>query len=125
MEPYCPPYYPSMEAAVRAVVERKFGQQDIFRGSIGQSSFARPEEVAEAAPAISENAIQATVDYCTYIYDTYGRFPAYSAPYRTSIGLDLIKAHIQRLRKKLKEDLLKPRLILTERGRGYRFVAGG
>ena len=37
-------------------------------------------------------------------------------------GMDLIKAHIQRLRKKLKEDLLKPRLILTERGRGYRFV---
>ncbi len=86
MEPYCPPYYPSMEAAVRAVVERKFGQQGIFRGSIGQSSFARPEEVAEAAPAISENAIQATIDYCTYIYETYGRFPAYSAPYRTSIG---------------------------------------
>jgi len=35
-----------------------------------------------------------------------------------------IKAHIQRLRKKLKDDLLNPRLIVTERGRGYRFVGG-
>ena len=76
MKPYCPPYYPSMEAAVRAVVERKFGQQGIFRGSIGQSSFARPEEVAEAAPASSENAIQATIDYCTYISTKHmGAFP--------------------------------------------------
>jgi len=33
-----------------------------------------------------------------------------------------IKAHIQRLRKKLKDDLLDPRLIVTERGRGYRYV---
>ena len=40
-------------------------------------------------------------------------------------GRDMIKAHIQRLRKKLKDDLLDPRLIVTERGRGYRFVGSG
>jgi len=37
----------------------------------------------------------------------------------------LIKPHIQRLRKKLKDDVLNPRLIVTERGLGYRFVGGG
>ena len=44
----------------------------------------------------------------------------WESSYRNSNGM--IKPHIQRLRKKLKEDLLNPRLIITERGRGYRFI---
>ena len=39
--------------------------------------------------------------------------------YRSSNGL--VKAHVQRLRKKLRDNLDDPRLIVTERGRGYRF----
>ena len=39
-------------------------------------------------------------------------------------GMGLIK-HIQRLRRKLKDGVLNPRLIVTERGRGYRFMGGG
>ena len=42
--------------------------------------------------------------------------------YQASRGL--VKAHIQRLRKKLKDDLLNPRLIMTDWGQGYRFVGG-
>jgi len=33
-----------------------------------------------------------------------------------------LRAHIQRLRKKLKDDRRNPKLIITERGRGYRFL---
>jgi DNA-binding response OmpR family regulator len=40
--------------------------------------------------------------------------------YRNSNGL--VKAQIQRLRKKLKDNLQDPKLIITERGRGYRFA---
>ena len=40
--------------------------------------------------------------------------------YRNSEGL--VKAHIQRLRKKLNENMQNPHLIITERGRGYRFI---
>lgn len=40
--------------------------------------------------------------------------------YRNSNGL--VKAHIQRLRRKLKDNLQDPRMIITERGRGYRFA---
>jgi hypothetical protein len=30
--------------------------------------------------------VEATVAYCEYIYDHYGRFPAYLAPFRTVTG---------------------------------------
>jgi DNA-binding response OmpR family regulator len=40
--------------------------------------------------------------------------------YQNSNGL--VKAHVQRLRKKLKDNLQDPKLIVTERGRGYRFA---
>jgi DNA-binding response OmpR family regulator len=40
--------------------------------------------------------------------------------YQDSSGL--VKAHVQRLRKKLKDNLQDPKLIITERGRGYRFA---
>lgn len=36
---------------------------------------------------------------------------------------DLVKAHVQRLRRKLRDDPRSPRMIITERGRGYRFAA--
>jgi hypothetical protein len=86
LEPYCPPWYPSMEAAVNAVVERKFGAQGIFRGGIETSGFGDAKSVAKASPPISRAAIDATIAYCTYIHETYGRFPAYPAPFRTSVG---------------------------------------
>ena len=35
---------------------------------------------------------------------------------------DLVKAHIQRLRRKLGDNSQTPKLIFTERGRGYRFI---
>ena len=37
-------------------------------------------------PGPSKQAIAATVAYCEYIYERYGRFPAYSAPFRTIMG---------------------------------------
>ena len=36
--------------------------------------------------------------------------------------MDYLKVYIGRLRSKIEEDPRKPRLILTERGVGYRFV---
>jgi hypothetical protein len=86
LEPYCPPYYPNMEAAVRAVVERKFGKKGIFRSGITPSGFKDAKAVADASPELSKASIDAVIAYCTYIYDTYGRFPAYPAPFRTSVG---------------------------------------
>jgi hypothetical protein len=89
LTPYCPPYYPSMEAAVREVVERKFGFQGIFRGAIVHSAWRDPSRVAAAAPDVSEAVIQATIAYCEYVHDSYGRFPAYVPPLRTVLGFQV------------------------------------
>jgi hypothetical protein len=86
LEPLCPPYYPSMEAAVRQFVERKFGPQGIFRGGASASGWREPDEKTAGIPAPTEAAIEATVAFCEYIYGRYGRFPAYSAPFRTVLG---------------------------------------
>jgi hypothetical protein len=86
LKPFCPPYYPSMEAAVREFVERKFGPQGVFRGGVSASSWREPAEKTAGIPAPSEAAIEATVAYCEYVYDRYGRFPAHSAPFRTVLG---------------------------------------
>jgi hypothetical protein len=75
-----------MEAAVRAVVDRKFGPSGLFRGGISSSAWKDPQGVAAEAAPLSEKAIEATIAYCTYLYERYGRFPVYPAPFRTGVG---------------------------------------
>ncbi|MEW5988063.1 MAG: hypothetical protein AB1791_15630 [Chloroflexota bacterium] len=86
LQPYCPPYYPTMTAAVQAVVERKFGQQGVFRGGAVDSQWRDPVGATALIPPPSEQAIEATIAYCEYVYWRYGRFPAYSPPFRTVMG---------------------------------------
>ncbi len=84
--PYCPPWYPSMEAAVRAVVELKFGRDGVFRGGTRNSAWRDPSSVAEATQPPSPEAVDATIAFCDYVYRRYGRFPAYPPPFRTVLG---------------------------------------
>ena len=86
LQPYCPPYYPSMKEAVRAVVEAKFGAQGLFRGGAAHSAWRDPAAIAKAVPEISSAAVDATIAYCEYIHARYGRFPAYMPPFRTVLG---------------------------------------
>ncbi len=83
---YCPPYYPSMKDAVRAVVDAKFGAQGLFRGGAAQSAWRDPAAIAQAVPEISAAAVAATTAYCEYIFQRYGRFPASMPPFRTVLG---------------------------------------
>ncbi len=92
---YCPPYYPSMEAAVRAVVDLKFGPQGIFRGGANRSAWGDPASVAASAPAPSEAAIAATIAYCEYVYGRYGRFPSYAPPVRTVLGFQATHVDVE------------------------------
>ena len=84
---FCPPYFPTMEAAVRAVVDAKFGPGGTYRGGAAHSGWRDPQSVSKAAAAPSNAAVDATIAYCTYVYERYRRFPTYSPPFRTVIGV--------------------------------------
>ena len=86
LKPFCPPYYSSMEAAVRAVVDTKCGPTGVFRARSDANAWRDPLDIYRQIPDISEAAIEATIAYCSYIYDRYGRFPAYMPPFRTVTG---------------------------------------
>jgi hypothetical protein len=86
LTPFCPPWFPSMEAAVRAVVDLKFGPSGVFRGGVGASAWRDPETIAQAAQPPSEAAVDAAIAYCDYVHRRYGRFPAYPPPFRTILG---------------------------------------
>jgi hypothetical protein len=89
LRPFCPPYYKSMEVAVRAFLESKFGAKGSYRGGARESTWRDPESCAANIPAPDDAAIDATIAYCDYVHKRYGRFPAYSAPFRTIIGFQV------------------------------------
>jgi hypothetical protein len=74
-----------MEAAVRAVVELKFGAAGIFRGGTRWSAWREPAGLA-GQPSPSPAAVDATIAYASYVWERYGRFPAYPPPFRTVLG---------------------------------------
>lgn len=91
LRPFCPPCFPNMRAAVHAFVETKFGLSGTYRGGAEQSSWREPQDYAAHIPAPSAAAIDATAAYCEYVHRRYGRFPAYTAPFRTVIGFQVCR----------------------------------
>jgi hypothetical protein len=67
------------------VVEIKTGANGVFRSAAG-SAWANHREVTQQVPPVSEAAIAATTAYCEYVWEHYGRFPAYKPPYGTVLG---------------------------------------
>jgi hypothetical protein len=86
LKPFCPPAFPSMTEAVRAVAGIKFGAGGIFRGNASGNAWKNGGEVTGQVPATSEAAIAATSAYCEYLWERYGRFPVHLTPYRTVLG---------------------------------------
>ncbi len=60
LAPYSPPYYATMENAVHAVVEAKFGPQGLFRGGAARSAWREPAAIANGVKQISHEAVAAT-----------------------------------------------------------------
>jgi hypothetical protein len=94
LKPFCPPYYKSMEDAVRAFVQTKFGDDGAYRGGMQQSGWRDLAACAEKIPPTSPGAVLATIAYCDYVFRRYGRFPAYTAPFRTVIGFQVCRVDI-------------------------------
>jgi hypothetical protein len=76
LEAHCPPYYPTMDAAVEAVVAAKWGPGGIYTGDGGPVPFRQHQFVEQEVPESPQEVVQMTKDLCNYIYRTYGRFPA-------------------------------------------------
>lgn len=82
LKPFCPPHYPSMAEAVRAVVAWKFGPAGTFRDTSSGTAWSL-DDILRSVPEISQPAIDATIAYCEYLWNRYGRFPVHMPPYRT------------------------------------------
>jgi hypothetical protein len=87
IKPFCPPYYRTMEEAVLAFADRKYAQgTGAFRDGGDASSWQDGAGVQAGIPPYSDRAIAATIAYCNYVYERYGRFPANSGPFRTVLA---------------------------------------
>jgi hypothetical protein len=87
IKPYCPPYYRNMEEAVLAFVDYKYEQgRGTFRDDGAATGWQDGARVQNGIPPYSDEAIAATVAYCEYVYERYGRFPANSGPFRTVLA---------------------------------------
>ncbi|MBI5949870.1 MAG: hypothetical protein HY875_17170 [Chloroflexi bacterium] len=86
LRPFAPPYYKNMEEAVLAYVDWKYGPHGTLKDIGGRSAFKDPAGVAAGIPRCSEKALAATIAYCTYVYERFGRFPATNGPFRTVLA---------------------------------------
>jgi hypothetical protein len=119
--PYCPPYHRSMEAAVRAVVELKFGPDGVFRRGTRTGAWREPAWIAEAAAPLSPAAVDATIAYATYVWERYGRFPAHAPPFRTVLGFQASHVDVE-----FYDRFYRPEaLAATQRQHLARWHAGG
>src|ERR1700722_5756192 len=51
-----------------------------------QSAWRESASCAAKIPAPSAATVQATIAYCDYVFRRYGKFPPYTAPFRTVFG---------------------------------------
>jgi hypothetical protein len=76
-EAYCPPYYKDMNEAVDAFVEKKFGGGGSHTAEYrGTTSFKDWKAIQSDFNIPSKTSIDQVKAICTYVFETYGRFPA-------------------------------------------------
>ena len=73
-EGYCPPHYPSMEAAVEAFVQRKFGPGGPFHPDT-PGAWRESAKVRGSAQVHGDDFKECVALIAQYIYDTFGKFP--------------------------------------------------
>jgi len=80
IEGMCPPYYKTMEEAVQAVVDAKYGAAGAYGDSAYFRKIFRDDRGArylKEVPHYKDEVIACTKDLCTYIHERHGRFPAH------------------------------------------------
>ena len=81
LEGLCPPYVASMDEAVDRIIEEKYGPHGIFTDPAMIARAYRDPRDAETYLKLQNRHPPEAISYakqiCTYIYETYGRFPAH------------------------------------------------
>ena len=73
--------------AVRAFIDYKYAEgSGTFRDGGRATAWKDGAAIQAGIPRYSERAIAATIAYCTYIYERYGRFPAASGPFTNLVA---------------------------------------
>lgn len=73
---YCPPYFDNMDDAVDNFFEHKYSAWQDDK----PFPYMEPDKHLMQAPKPTETTIQIVKDVANYIYNTYGRFPAFVDP---------------------------------------------
>ena len=90
LKPYCPPWYPSMEAAVHAFVDAKYGEgHGVFRDGSDLGPWNDAKGLQESVVGYTDRNIDAVVAYCEYIYGRYGRFLGNFGPLRNLMAFQV------------------------------------
>lgn len=80
-ESFRPPYYKDMEAAVEAIVDKKFGPNGTFNPfSKKPAPYSNRADFLRQVPRTPEKTIQIAKETCRYIWERYGTFPALVPP---------------------------------------------
>jgi len=80
LEAFCPPYHKSMAEAVDALMAVKYGPHGFYQDPSQLEPVFRPGLAATFVHEVqhySSDIINCVKDICTYIYNTYDRFPAH------------------------------------------------
>jgi hypothetical protein len=75
-EAFTPPYYADMREAVDAFMEAKWANY----GPAVPKPYKEPDRVIGQIQRPDAETVELVKDYCQYVFDTYGRFPAYIDP---------------------------------------------
>ena len=106
-ETHCPPYYKTMADAVDAVVEKKFGSGGSYSADYsGVVPFSDWDNVRPGYVTPSPEAIDMVKAICTYVYETYGRFPATLDNILLPVWLQVHHLDLEFYQKHLGEELL-------------------
>jgi hypothetical protein len=90
IKPFCPPYYANMKEAVRAFLDSKFNAANgSLSGLQRTSAWQDQAQVKSEIKPPSEKSVEATIAYCEYVYQRYGRFPPGNGPFRTVLGFEV------------------------------------
>jgi len=79
LEGFCPPHYAAMRDAVEAFVDRKYGPGGPFHPDT-PGPYRETSRVRGSAAPHHPHFVDCVTTMATYIYETYGRFPATMSP---------------------------------------------